>query len=211
MKKWFWPGVTWTAALTALTLWFGAGLVETDIAERSAAALAPYAWANFDIDGRDVTVKGMAPDPDAQQAAVAALRQVKGVRDVSDLTTVLPVAAPYVFRVLRNGDDLILSGSIPDNDTRDAIVGAAESAFTSGSVDDEMALARGASPEFLAGVLFILPIAVRLDDAEIVISDGAVTIRGKAPDEGVYRQVTAVLGASLPAGLRLENVDIARR
>lgn len=211
MKKWFWSGVTWAAALTALTLWFGAGLVETDIAERSAAALAPYAWANFDIDGRDVTVKGMAPDPDAQQVAVAALRQVKGVRDVSDLTTVLPVAAPYDFRDLRNGGDLILSGSIPDNDTLDAIVGAAESAFTSGSVDDEMALARGDSPDFLAGTLFILPIAAKLDDADIVISDRAVTIRGTGADEGVYQQVTATLGASLPAGLRLETVDIARR
>ncbi len=41
MFKWFWPGVTWTAALTALALWFGADRVETDIATRTGEALTP--------------------------------------------------------------------------------------------------------------------------------------------------------------------------
>lgn len=36
-------GVTWTAALTSLALWFGAERVETDIAERTGHALSPYA------------------------------------------------------------------------------------------------------------------------------------------------------------------------
>ncbi len=64
MMKWFWPGVTWTAALTSLALWFGAERVETDIAERTGHALSPYARTGFDVDGRDVVLKGMAPDPD---------------------------------------------------------------------------------------------------------------------------------------------------
>jgi OOP family OmpA-OmpF porin len=47
MKSWFWPGVTWTATLTALALWFGVDRVQTDISTRTSEALAPYVWASI--------------------------------------------------------------------------------------------------------------------------------------------------------------------
>ncbi len=113
MLKWFWPGVTWTAALTSLALWFGADRIETDLAERMGQALTPYAWTGFDIDGRDVTLKGMAPDPESQKAAVKAVQQVRGVGDLSDLTTVLQEASPYVFKLTKSGEGSFFRGSFP--------------------------------------------------------------------------------------------------
>lgn len=43
----------------------------------------------------------MAPDPESQQLAVKALQEVDGIGDLSDLTTVLQEASPYVFKLTK--------------------------------------------------------------------------------------------------------------
>lgn len=208
--KWFWPGVTWTAALTSLALWFGAERVETNIAERTGQALSPYAWTGFDIDGRDVVLKGMAPDPESQQLAVKALQEVDGIGDLSDLTTVLQEANPYVFKLIKNNKGMVLSGFIPDNGMRDSIMSAAESAGDTNLVDDQMALARGAPPEFQDRVLLAIDLAKKMAGSDIEISDGTITIKGHALNDAAYDELTALLKAPLPLGLKLSSSEIAR-
>ncbi|CAN7345554.1 BON domain-containing protein [Brucella pseudogrignonensis] len=210
MMKWFWPGVTWTAALTSLALWFGAERVETDIAERTGHALSPYAWTGFDVDGRDVVLKGMAPDPESQQLAVKALQEVDGIGDLSDLTTVLQEASPYVFKLTKNNEGIVLSGFIPDNGMRDSIMSAAESAGDTNLVDDQMALARGAPPEFQDRVLLAIDLAKKMAGSDIEISDGIITIKGHALNDAAYDELTALLKAPLPLGLKLSSSEIAR-
>ncbi len=210
MMKWFWPGVTWTAALTSLALWFGAERVETDIAERTGHALSPYAWTGFDVDGRDVVLKGMAPDPESQQLAVKALQEVDGIGDLSDLTTVLQEASPYVFKLTKNNEGTVLSGFIPDNGMRDSIMSAAESAGDTNLVDDQMALARGAPPEFQDRVLLAIDLAKKMAGSDIEISDGIITIKGHALNDAAYDELTALLKAPLPLGLKLSSSEIAR-
>jgi len=210
MFKWFWPGVTWTAALTSLALWFGADRVEADIAERTGQALAPYAWTGFDVDGRDVTLKGMAPDPEAQQAAVRSVQQVSGVADLSDLTTVLQAASPYAFKLTKSGEGIVLSGFIPDNAMRDSIMSAAEMVGQGGLVDDEMALARGAQPEFEERVYFAIDLAKKFSDAEIEISEATVSVKGFALNDATYNELSSVLNAPLPHGLQLSNSNITK-
>jgi OOP family OmpA-OmpF porin len=202
MVKWFWPGVTWTAALTSLALWFGAERVETDIAERTGQALSPYAWTGFDVDGRDVVLKGMAPDPETQQLAVKALQEVDGIGDLSDLTTVLREASPYIFKLTKNNEGMVLLGFIPDNVMRDSIMSAAESAGNTNLVDDQMALARGAPPEFQDRVFWAIDLAKKMAGSDIEISDSTITIKGHA--------LTALLKAPLPLGLKLSSSEIAR-
>lgn len=210
MLKWFWPGVTWTAALTALALWFGADRVEADISSRTAQALASYSWVGFDVDGRSIVLKGMAPDPQSQQAAVLALRNVDGVGDISDLTTVLPAASPFVFKLTKGGEGIVLSGFIPDNSMRDVIMTAAESSLPSGLVDDEMALARGAQTEFEERVLFAIDLASKLSEAEIEISDARLSLKGIALSDQDFDALTASLNAPLGHGLALSGSNIAR-
>lgn len=210
MLKWFWPAVTWTAALTSLALWFGADRVEADIAERTSQALAPYVWTGFDVDGRNVALKGLAPDPQQQQAATNAVQQVRGIGDFSDLTTVLAAASPYVFKLSKSGEGVILSGFIPDNAMRDLIMNAAESVGAGGLVDDQMALARGASPEFEKRVLFAIDLAKKLTDAEIEISEAVLSVKGKAIDDSAFNGLTAEMNAPLPHGLTLSGSDITK-
>jgi len=210
MLKWFWPALTWTAALTSLALWFGADRVEADISTRTAQVLSPYVWAGFDVDGRDVVLKGMAPDPESQSAAVHVVQKLRGIGDFSDLTTVLQAASPYIFKLTQSGEGIILSGYIPDNSMRDAIMSAAESIGSGTLVDDQMALARGAQPEFEQRVLFAIDLAKKLTDAEIEISEAALSVKGKVRDDGTLNALNTQLNGALPYGLTLANSNLAK-
>lgn len=210
MLKWFWPALTWTAALTSLALWFGADRVEADISTRTTQALSPYVWTGFDVDGRDVVLKGMAPDPGSQRAAVQSVQQLRGIGDFLDLTTVLQAASPYVFKLTQSGEGIILSGYIPDNAMRDAIMNAAESIGSGMLVDDQMALARGAQPEFEQRVLFAIDLAKKLTDAEIEISEAALSVKGKARDDSALNALNTELNATLPYGLALASSNITK-
>ncbi|MHC5230857.1 BON domain-containing protein [Brucella sp. LJL56] len=209
MFKWFWPGVTWTAALTALALWFGADRVETDIAARTGEALAPFIWAGFDVDGRDVTLKGIAPDPEAQSAVKAALEKVRGIREITDLTSVLPLVSPYLLQIKKGADGIILAGSVPDNDVRDRIMTAAESAAPGIPLDDEMAVGRGSPANFVDSVGFALQLLSGLREGEIEISDLNVSIEGKATDDASYRKMQSQLNLPLPFGLKMVRIEIS--
>ncbi|MFD1197598.1 hypothetical protein ACFQ3K_04555 [Brucella gallinifaecis] len=210
MLKWFWPTLTWTAALTSLAVWFGADRVETDIGERIARALLPYSWAGFDIDGRDIALKGMAPDPESHKAAVQVVQDIRGIGDFSDLTTMLEAASPYIFRLSQSDEGVILSGYIPDNSMRDAIMSAAESGGAGRLVDDQMALARGAQPEFEARVLFAVDLAKKLSVAEVEISDGALSVEGKVRDDKSLHAIMTELNGPLPYGLSLVRSNIVK-
>lgn len=208
MFKWFWPGVTWTAALTALALWFGADRVETDIATRTGEALAPFVWTGFDMDGRDVTLKGIAPDPEAQSAAQDALAKVWGIREITDLTSVLPLVSPYALQIKKSADGIILSGSVPDNDVRDRIMTAAESAAPGIPLDDQMAVGRGNPPDFADSVEFALQLLSGLREGEIGISDRNISIKGRAADTASYQKLESRLNSPLPFGLTAGQVEI---
>ncbi|MCH4539671.1 BON domain-containing protein [Ochrobactrum sp. A-1] len=208
MFKWFWPGVTWTAALTALALWFGADRVETDIAARTGEALAPYIWTGFEVDGRDVTLKGIAPDPETQSAAKAALEQVRGIREITDLTSVLPLVSPYLLQIKKSADGIIFSGSVPDNDVRDRIMTMAEAVVPGIPLDDEMAVGRGSPANFADSVEFALRLVSGLSEGEIVLSDSSIAIEGKATDDASYRKIQSQLNPPLPFGWKLERAEI---
>lgn len=210
MKRWFWPGLTCTAMLTALALWFGTDSLERDLSNRADAALAPYAWAEIELDGRELSLKGMAPDPQAQTAALNTARGVFGIRSVDDLTTLLSIADPYVFELEKTADGLVLSGYIPSPDLREPIMLTAEDSAPGQSVIDDLALARGNSAGFMDLLNFALQQARLLKNGEISISGLDYTIRGMAIDDAAYVTIAEQLGKPLPGSGRLSGHDITK-
>lgn len=208
MRKWFWPTITWTAGLTAMALWFGVERVETDLADRAAMKLADLSWTSFELDGRDIVLKGMAPDPEAKQAAYETLETVRGIREISNFVTVLPAATPYTLEIIKDAEEVRLSGFIPDNRLRDHLIMSIEATNPQLSIDDEMALARGADPRFEERVIFILDMVSKLKNAEVAISDDSFTIKGTAFNSEDYRSVRAIVEAPMPYGLKLAEANI---
>lgn len=208
MFKWFWPGITWTAALTALAVWFGAERVELDITTRSGEALEPFVWAGFDVDGRDVTLKGVAPNPEAKSDAKAALEKVNGIREITDLTSVLPLVSPYLLRLQKGTDGIVLSGSVPDNDVRDRIMTFAGNVAPGIPLDDDMGVARGGPVNFVDSVEFALQVLSGLREGEITISDLNISIKGQALDDDSFRKIQSQLSRTSSLGLKTGRVEI---
>lgn len=84
-------GVLAQCLLTALFVWRVVPSITDDIRARSDLALSArnVNWARVEVDGRDVTLSGLAPSDKQRQRAMNALAEVVGVRLVMDKTTSL--------------------------------------------------------------------------------------------------------------------------
>ena len=101
---WFW-GLIPLALVALLALYFRPQPIEQDLAARTNAALveAGEAWASIALDGRDVSLTGVAPSEGAKTQAAEIARSVWGVRVVQDATELLALADPFRWRAARRG------------------------------------------------------------------------------------------------------------
>ena len=133
--------------------------IEADLKRQAEAALASsgQTWANMAFSGRDASIVGEAVENSDQIRAGGIVRSVWGVRKLDDLTKLLDEEKNYVWGAqLQRDNKLRLSGFVPNQQTRSAIVGAAKATFPGRDVDDRMKLARGAPNQdvWVGGISF---------------------------------------------------------
>ena len=98
VKSWFWPGLITIACLTTLAGWFLAEPIDRQLTETVAAALeADNSWASIEVDGRDLTLKGVAPSAEALASALKIAETTDGIRVVENAATLLPLVDPFSF------------------------------------------------------------------------------------------------------------------
>jgi hypothetical protein len=69
-RRWIWPGIFATLFLGALAVWFRAEPVETELTSLAGSALtSAHPWAQVELDGRDLTLTGVAPSEEAKAEA----------------------------------------------------------------------------------------------------------------------------------------------
>lgn len=202
-RKWWFGLIPLAILFLVAGLWRQAG-IEADLIARGNAGLsaAGHAWAKLSSDGRDATVTGEAPSPEARGAARAAADAMPGIRRVADAMSVLPEAKPFTFTAMRDGDKITLTGVAPPGDARAALGAAVKAAIPAAIVVDELKAARGAPKEFQAVTTFGLGELARLGQGTLTVSDQTLSLTGRARDLAAY---DAVLGrlAAVPAGFAL--------
>ncbi|MFT4098439.1 MAG: BON domain-containing protein, partial [Rhodoblastus sp.] len=182
--------------------------IREDLTERAAAAVATAGLSRnaVSVAGRDVTLRGMAFSADDQNRAVAVADAVDGVRLVTNGVEIPAEAKPFAFAAARDGDAIVLTGSVPDPESRAKIVAAARTVAP--KVEDRLAYARGAKPGFADwAVAAITPLAWLSKGASGIV-DGALTTSGAARDMAGYNSAVGAL-KTLPNGLTLAKNDIA--
>ncbi|MGU3574790.1 BON domain-containing protein [Brucellaceae bacterium C25G] len=209
MKQWFWPGWVCTVSLTALALWFGIKPLENELAANTQVQLQPYDWTSFSLEGRDLTLRGVAPSEQAQSEALKAANAIKGIRAVDNLTSLLPLAAPYSFQIEKNDDGIILSGNVPSGVLRDELMIAMEDQASGQMVMDEMALARGQSENYAELAKFAISQSAFLKSGKIWLIDTRINIDGDAISRVDYYRLQNALNDSLPAGAQIGQRFIA--
>lgn len=202
---WLLPTGGAAALLTAAGWLVSFGPIAEDVSGRAAARLKAdgLGWAQVAIDGRDVTLSGVAPDEAALKLAIDSADRVFGVRVVDAKVTIVPLVDPYVFSAARDGERVSLSGSVPSEESRAAIVSWAKKAMPTATVEDRLSIARGAPANFAAAAAFAVGQLADLKKGAAELAPAGYSISGDPKDLATFGRLKEALKSALPAGLKV--------
>lgn len=215
------PFVPWGLAPTVAlvgALAFGLGPfarrnVEDATRHAVADALAPYPWAQTEISGQFVTVRGQPPDALQAAGAIAAARSAVVPTWAGPLPPAFPVwdalgAPPPVWRDWRfrlDGATLVLAGEVPDTPFRDEVVAVARAKARTHEVEDRLAVAAPHPGEDVPRDALMraaqrgLEVVSACDRGEASFQQGVFSARCELPASFV-EQVRQLASGPLPVG-----------
>ena len=210
-RRWLRGGLVATVLLALVAFFVRSGAIErrltTDVAERLVAQ--GQDWAAISISGRDVILSGTAPSTEAVQSAVALAANVDGVRGVTDETVLLPVVSPYVWSGERAGRLVTLSGSVPSEAARNALLVNARRVFPDAEIHDQMTLGRGAAASYGAATRFALERLAGMAVGQLTLTDGILAGKGTASDTAAYEAGRLAFAADGQGGVNLGPVELS--
>ena len=169
------------------------------------AQLARLKDGKASIADGTVTVSGEAPDAATRAAVVQALAGLPQGFKLGSLEIGVP-AAP--FRAVKDAaaGTLVLSGALPDEATRTAMLVAAKRRFFAETVSDTTAVDPRVPVSAGPALVAALGPLSRLRSGLLTVSDGIATLKGEA----FYEQAAAAIrAAELPGGVRFDTVAVS--
>ncbi|MEM6383802.1 MAG: OmpA family protein [Pseudomonadota bacterium] len=160
------------------------------------AGVASVADGSIGLEGASLTVDATALDQESFTTEVARLGEPVDGLEMASLSLRPPLADPYTWAAEGTNGGVVLTGFVPDEETREALVNAASGL---GSVDDQMLLASGAPDGFASAASALLTQMSALDNPSASISVDEATLNGEAPDSATFDAANAFLSA-IPDG-----------
>lgn len=212
MKKWLaiFLGLLALALLCFFCIKHHSSDIQNDISERSSATLLETGlpWASLNVEGRDVTLSGIAPSPVAKIQAQRIVEGIAGVRWVNNQITIgeshpqavaISKAAtkPYSTTINYTGNRVLLSGAAPDMNAANRLATAVRQRL-SASVSNRLTTQPGAPENWLAVSSALLPQMKRFTSAQANISDTAIAFAGTLPPGANASAAQAAINAALP-------------
>ncbi len=155
------------------------------------------------ISDNKISLSGMARELGGREAIAAALKNLPEGFSVAANEIKAP---PYIFQAYKDpvAVTLTLTGNVPDNNARNAIVAASGRKFLSEKVVDNLKASLGAPSNFVAAVVPALGALSRLSTGTLVVSDREVKISGDAFYDAVPGQIRSNLIKDFPQGWQLK-------
>ena len=208
-----------------LLLWLCVGqhapAIEQDLVTRTDDGLksAGFDRVQVGIDGRDVVLTGSAPSAAMREKAGEIARGIYGVRTVENRIVVegrggreipSPAAssAPYEMNFSLDENGVVISGVVPDEETRAAIVAIAQREFGAEKVQDSLELAPGAPDGWRAVAESVVSRLNRFTRVSATLTDTTLRLNGVVGSEDTRSEVENSISAALPSAYRHEY-DIA--
>lgn len=113
-------------------------------------------------------------------------------------------AEPTQLSVVREGDVVVLGGSVPDEALREAVLAAIRAAAAETSVIDTTTVAPEVPAGFASAAPFAAGLAARLKPGAVLLSGTEIDVEGRPDGLAGHAAVTAAL-AALPEGFRLRR------
>lgn len=184
--------------------------IQDDIHSRASAVFADegFDWANLSVNGRNITLTGIAPT-EAHKTKAGALARIHGYNLVDNQLTVAQAAVepqpvvphPYTMKAeLDANGQVLLTGYVPDVETHTRIVKLAQDKFGAGKVIDQLKEIAGAPTGWSQSVVAGLSNLQQLDQGVAKWVDHNLSISGKVASESTKTQVTSQVKTALPDG-----------
>jgi OmpA-OmpF porin, OOP family len=182
--------------------------IEADLGRRTQEALTRSGmdWAAPIFAGRDGVLTGKASDESAPPRALTSMREAWGVRVAHNRAELLERVDKFFWSAASRGDGrVLLTGFVPNEDARKAVVSSAKGEFPKFEIIDEMKLARGAPDRdaWLAGTTFALKQLAQLKKGSTELDALDLSVIGEAGTNQAYKGVRQALATALPGGIKL--------
>jgi outer membrane protein OmpA-like peptidoglycan-associated protein len=150
------------------------------------------------LSGPVLTLTGAAASPEAKLEIERALAGALPAGLRSGNVTI--IVRPYWFEAQSDRSGVALTGYVPDQATRGALVAAAEAAGYTGKLRDELQIVGSAPASFGAAARQALGNLLRLDMGSVRVEDQTAILRGMTCRDVIRQEVETGMGAGLPAG-----------
>ena len=193
--------------------------IQEDILNRTAGALsaAPTKWAKVAVEGRNVSLTGIAPSEALREKAVETAGAVRGVVSVNDRLTVaqaLPEAVlapkpvvvhlPYKTQFAKNASGLVLTGSVPNEELRRMLLQLAKEKFGAEHVKDQLQIDSGAPQGWQQAVAMAITNLALFDMGSASLVDTEISLSGRVASEQTKNEVVTALQKRLPDNFSAE-------
>lgn len=158
------------------------------------------------MEDLSLSISGEAEDAEAYRNLNAALKAgalPKGIT-LAGAQITAPVATPFVWSAQFAGDQIILSGHVPEV-ARAPLLAAAKASRPNMTVVDRMEIAEGAPADWANAAAAVVAGLARLQSGDAEMKDSAVMASGIAPDEAAAQAARSALRASIPASFKLTH------
>lgn len=167
-------------------------------------------WLRVTARGRDVVVKGEAPNPELRADALARLQRLPGLRHVVGPVGLVEEASPFVWRATRAAPNRIdLSGNRPAEIGPVALAARlAPDLPPETRLKDDATAARGAPPDFLPASTYAVEQLAGLTPGGVAtLTDTILSFKGEAASIASYDALRLAL-AKPPEGFSLGTIEI---
>ena len=163
--------------------------------------LAKLGSGSVILGDRTFEINGEASSPEAFAALVeTTAHTLPASLELRAADVVPPRVSPYRFTLERGASRVILGGYAQSVKDRKSLVDMARKTFKAFEVEDRLAFASGAPPDFFDAVDASMQAIARLAGGRASIVDQAVAIDGTAYNQSAAEEITGDIADALPAG-----------
>ena len=184
----------------------------TDVALQQLAKLEKGTARISDIE---LSITGEAEEEATRDVVATALKvglpqAFRGKEAVTFRKAKVPVASPYLTTSVLDGDRLVLTGHVPSEDARTALVAYAKREFPRTAIEDRTTVAAGQPDIWQACTQAGLRALHKVGNGRFEIRDRGYALSGTTKDEGVYGAVPADMRAGAPGCNGTPRIELVR-
>jgi len=162
---------------------------------------------SVNIRGTGLSIEGEADGFPAYKTVKGALHSQlpPGITLVAD-RVLPPVVSPFTWTAKRSGNQLLLSGHVPDETLREQVFALAKKLFPRLAIVERLEPAQGAPQGLAAVARSALEQLAQLNSGQVVVEDSRIRFSGDAPDDATAMSVIKAFRAAAKGFMVSEDI-----